>query len=419
MGDCRILSANPSFSNLSLFNETFLNASLRAENSSIYRSITPFVTKFKTASQGRQKTDFKVKEFSSFNKNKCENDSISNKTEKQCLVKSNSKERIAKVQVKRLRLEKDKEILQKNNFQRKEKVREGRLNQILNRPGTMRWLKSSSGARMKVNFPDLSSSTLDTSIKLGNWDTFGGYIGPKQNAWINPTPIPRLNTSQNEIFIEICQKDRPWMKQIRVDTALTYLTLRKKGCSKQEAVSFSSKNYCSVDVTQIRYGPAHFRKILRKDNSSQGPMWHGWQHHQPIFDIKPSNSFQMDAEYDEDYKELENNFQKIQERFNIIKGGLVKIDNWQEKIKSPIIKNSEKNPNNSNTENGNVKDDIIQLESPIKTAGKRPNLFETEKRIWSKNTQKTGRLLKSFSADNIKKSPIKKQKIKVSKIKLN
>ncbi|CAG9321400.1 unnamed protein product [Blepharisma stoltei] len=219
----------------------------------------------------------------------------------------------------------------RKKLQFKEKKHRKSLEDILARPGSTRWLQSGSGARLKESCYDFTNSISPIPQNLHSWDSINGYIGPSLTSPITRASSPGLFSDACDLNKGHCFKLTPYDSILTVDHAMTYLRLRDKGCSKQEAMHFSSKQRCRTDSTQTYDGPPGYRVMKRNNNLKEGPNWHGWQLHPPKFQSDLKYKQYKAKETYEDYEMLSSGYENFQKRFRIINGELVKQDNWEEK----------------------------------------------------------------------------------------
>ena len=75
---------------------------------------------------------------------------------------------------------------------------------------------------------------------------------------------------ENKHFIPIkpCQKFKAIKTESDTENAVTYMSLRKKGCPSKSALHFCSKSICRNDPTKVNDGPSNFR-VLKLKKSPQ------------------------------------------------------------------------------------------------------------------------------------------------------
>lgn len=106
--------------------------------------------------------------------------------------------------------------------------------------------------------------------------------------------------------------------------ALTYLSLREKGCPKGDAIQFSSKQRCAIDTTQKFDGPSTSRIIQRVDNRSEGVVRKGWQFHSPQYKLGREYNGYVSKENGGEYEGLIKQFTEFSKYFKFESGEVVK-----------------------------------------------------------------------------------------------
>lgn len=75
-------------------------------------------------------------------------------------------------------------------------------------------------------------------------------FSPKQDDSITTKHCSRFRSHSN--------------KGATLDSAIIYLKLRNEGCSKRQALNFSSKGFCRVDTTIQKDGPTRCKALTVK-----------------------------------------------------------------------------------------------------------------------------------------------------------
>mmetsp|Transcript_18609 Transcript_18609/g.33627 ORF Transcript_18609/g.33627 Transcript_18609/m.33627 type:complete len:740 (-) Transcript_18609:23-2242(-) len=212
--------------------------------------------------------------------------------------------------------------------ERDEKVVKEALRKYVASPGSHQWLKTTSGGRLKVNYPELEGTSAEFHEVDKNWDVFNGFVGlleKKEDVKLleaRAKTAAQQQKSQVDTRVGQCFKLTPWEEKRSISNAFTYLHLRHEGCPSNLAMQFSSKIRCMTDSTQTLDGPARFRKILRKDNRREGPNWKGWQLHQPEFITQDRYEPLKAREEIDKYEEISEMYAKF-EREHVIEGGMI------------------------------------------------------------------------------------------------
>lgn len=193
-------------------------------------------------------------------------------------------------------------------------------------------MKTASGARLRDAYSSIQNSLCPTPNSLKCWDNINGYIGPAFTSPLSREASPSLFKDVNDLNNRHCFKLSPHDSVLTVNHAMTYLRLRDNGCTKEEAMHFSSKQRCRTDSTKVYDGPPGHRVMKRSSNFKEGPNWHGWQFHQARFDSDLKFKQFKPLEDNEDYEMLTKGYQNFQKRFKIVNGELVRQDNWEEKF---------------------------------------------------------------------------------------
>lgn len=157
------------------------------------------------------------------------------------------------------------------NISRKDDQRLKTLSQLLERPGSTRWLTSTSGGRLKTVYTSLPSSITVTPRSLPIWDCINGYTGASLTSRTSSVPLDGEYVMKDHSLKKVCYKLTPNDSVLTIDHAMLYLRLRGHGCPKDEAMIFSSRQRCRTDSTLKFDGPVHHRVLKRVDNSNQGP----------------------------------------------------------------------------------------------------------------------------------------------------
>lgn len=76
-----------------------------------------------------------------------------------------------------------------------------------------------------------------------------------------------MSTKTSFIPIKPCQKFNSFKTEPDCENAVTYVSLRKKGCPIKKAVHFCSKSLCRNDSTKVNDGPSNFRVLKVKPAS--------------------------------------------------------------------------------------------------------------------------------------------------------
>lgn len=200
------------------------------------------------------------------------------------------------------------------------------MKKYVGRPGSQQWLKTTSGGRLKVNFPNLQGNLADYSPE-GTWDIFNGFIGvSSKNENIKFLEARAKTAQQNKPIDDMrfgqCFKLTPWEEKRTISNAFTYLKLRHEGCPSGPAMQFSSKIRCMTDSTQDLDGPAGFRMVQRRDNRNEGPNWKGWQLHQPEFITEERfKPFKRREKVDE-YEAISEMYEKFEQN-HVIERGMI------------------------------------------------------------------------------------------------
>ena len=77
-----------------------------------------------------------------------------------------------------------------------------------------------------------------------------------------------LKEKNQFIPIKPCQKFTSFRTESDTENAVTYVSLRKKGCPSKNAIHFCSKSLCRNDSTKVNDGPSSFR-VLKLKKSPQ------------------------------------------------------------------------------------------------------------------------------------------------------
>lgn len=73
-----------------------------------------------------------------------------------------------------------------------------------------------------------------------------------------------MSLKSSFIPIKPCQKFTNFKADPDSESAVTYVSLRKKGCPLKKAIHFCSKNLCKNDSTKVLDGPSDFRVLKLK-----------------------------------------------------------------------------------------------------------------------------------------------------------
>ena len=68
------------------------------------------------------------------------------------------------------------------------------------------------------------------------------------------------NEQNGNIIKKSCQRFKSQSDiyyDFECDKAITYLKLRSEGCDKKIAAQFSSKPFCRIDTTRLKFGPSN------------------------------------------------------------------------------------------------------------------------------------------------------------------
>ncbi|CAG9314235.1 unnamed protein product [Blepharisma stoltei] len=190
---------------------------------------------------------------------------------------------------------------------REQTKREG-IVKILEKPGALKWLKSTSGARFQKVWSSLSPSPVISISQLNNWDVINGYIGPKFKNRDSQLPHAPFTKSPGLQMGMICPKvlSEKEPKQ-SLNKALSYIGLRKKGHDRADAIYLSSIQA--------------FRAEKNKEKCCSKEM----------LKLKTFEGFNENK--DEAYGSLINDYDEFRKMFEISNGAIKKKENYEELFK--------------------------------------------------------------------------------------
>ena len=71
--------------------------------------------------------------------------------------------------------------------------------------------------------------------------------------------------SESEFIpIKPCQRFNAFRPEPGTEDAVTYMSLRSKGCAAKNALHFCNKSLCRTDSTKVKDGPTSFRVLKFK-----------------------------------------------------------------------------------------------------------------------------------------------------------
>ena len=135
-----------------------------------------------------------------------------------------------------------------------------------------------------------------------------------------------------------CLKLNPYSRPTTAEDAMNYLTLRKKGCSREQAIRFSSKQHCMHDSTKKYDGPSEHRCLKVVPNRKEGPNWGGWQLHPLKF--KNGHNYKKQENLDEiAYEYSQKVFQDFLDNYDLTQGFAQKKPEQVQKLLQLNVRN--------------------------------------------------------------------------------